>query len=62
MLYVVGIFGNPEVVKVFSEQIVTDYPELCRRRKGPKRINECLLVFLCIKKFSQLGIILPSTT
>jgi hypothetical protein len=29
MLYVVGIFGNPEVVKVFSEQIVTDYPELC---------------------------------
>jgi hypothetical protein len=28
-LYVAGIFGNPEVVNVFSEKIVTDCPDLC---------------------------------
>lgn len=27
-LYVAGIFGNPEVVSVFLEEMVTDCPEL----------------------------------
>jgi len=32
-LYVAGIFGNPEVVNVFSEKIVTDCPDLCSSQK-----------------------------